>query len=473
MGGKAMELWSIWYWCASHLRPAFSRERTYLWALLVLAGLSIRSDLSGVTSTVRGLGLKELAYRGLLRFFHSDAVKPDKLVTCWITLVMRIFTPVTAGDYVIVELDGIKVPKEGRKMPAVKCLHQDSNNNSKAEYIMGHSFQVLALLVQGFANALAAVPLLSEIHEGLIWSNRDKRTLMDKAATLVAKVREIFKKSLMVVADAYYGNSRFIDLMLRLGCHVTTRFKNTVVACYPVDQPVKRKRGRPKKYGKRIALASFFDCLDLFTTIKSPVYGETDVEIKYYVIDLLWPPLKRFLRFVLVHHPTRGRAIFGCTDLSIEPVAIIITYGYRYKIELSFKQSLHVIGTYSYHFWMKTMDPLKRFAGDQYMHWKSQEYRDAVRQKMRAYAIHVTMGCIAHGLLLHLSMNHAALVWRKFGSWLRTMKIDAAPSELVAAIALRTMLPDFLGGSRDTHTFKKFLQENMDPQRGTILRLAG
>jgi hypothetical protein len=77
------------------------------------------------------------------------------------------------------------------------------------------------------------------------------------------------------------------NLMLRLGCHVTTRLKNTVVACYPADQPAKKKRGRPKKYGKRVALASFFNRLDLFTTIKSPVYGETDVEIKYYMIDLL------------------------------------------------------------------------------------------------------------------------------------------------------------------------------------------
>ena len=39
------------------LRPACSRSTTFLWLALVLAGLSLRPDLAGVTSLVRALGL--------------------------------------------------------------------------------------------------------------------------------------------------------------------------------------------------------------------------------------------------------------------------------------------------------------------------------------------------------------------------------------------------------------------------------
>jgi hypothetical protein len=39
--------------------------------------------------------------------------------------------------------DGIKVSKEGKKMPAVKLMHQDSQSNAKAEYIMGHYLQAI------------------------------------------------------------------------------------------------------------------------------------------------------------------------------------------------------------------------------------------------------------------------------------------------------------------------------------------
>ena len=48
---------------------------------------------------------------------------------------------------VLLAADGLKVAKEGRKMPSVKCLLQESSDNSKPNFIMGHSFQVLSLLV--------------------------------------------------------------------------------------------------------------------------------------------------------------------------------------------------------------------------------------------------------------------------------------------------------------------------------------
>jgi hypothetical protein len=39
--------------------------------------------------------------------------------------------------------------------------------------------QAIALLVHA-ASSFFAVPLAVRIHEGLVWSNRDKRTLLDK-----------------------------------------------------------------------------------------------------------------------------------------------------------------------------------------------------------------------------------------------------------------------------------------------------
>ncbi len=57
--------------------------------------------------------------------------------------------------------DGLKAPKEGRKMPAVKKLHQESADNSKPEYIFGHSFQTVSLLVQGALGPVFSVPLAS------------------------------------------------------------------------------------------------------------------------------------------------------------------------------------------------------------------------------------------------------------------------------------------------------------------------
>ena len=52
------------------LRGACSRQRSFVWLATSLAGLCVRSDLAGITSIVRALGLKEHCYDRLLDFFH-------------------------------------------------------------------------------------------------------------------------------------------------------------------------------------------------------------------------------------------------------------------------------------------------------------------------------------------------------------------------------------------------------------------
>ena len=142
--------------------------------------------------------------------------------------------------------------------------------------------------------------------------------------------------------------------------------------------------------------------------------------------------------------------ILMCTDLSMDPLDVIILYGYRFKIELGFRQALHVVGTYAYHFWMAAMTPIRRVTGNQYMHRKSERYRQQVRRKLAAYHSYVQLSCITQGLLQYLAISSTRTVWQLFRSWLRTMHTDRPPSELVVAHALRSTLPEFLAAG--THT---------------------
>jgi hypothetical protein len=63
-------------------------------------------------------------------------------------------------------------------------LHQQSESNTKPEYIMGDSLRAVGLLVHA-AQSVFCVPLAARIHEGLVWSNRDRRTLLDKMLGLL------------------------------------------------------------------------------------------------------------------------------------------------------------------------------------------------------------------------------------------------------------------------------------------------
>jgi hypothetical protein len=459
-----MELWLEWWSLVCQLRPAFSRTRSFMWFVVALAGMSVRAELLGVTSIVRALGLKSLCYDRLLDLFHSRAVKLDCLTRLWVGLVLAILKPfvyVVCGRAVLVA-DGIKTAKSGLKMPAVKKLHQESDNNSKPAFIFGHSCQAVSLVVRA-AESFLAVPLACRIHEGIVFSNRDKRSLLDKLVCLITTLG--IEIPYYVVADAYYCSRKIIRPLLKAGQHLVAAVRSNAVAYEPVAAPEAPRRGRPKVYGRKIKLKALFSEQQAFVSAASPVYGEKDVTLRYRVIDLLWRPAGCLVRFVLVTHPTRGRKILLATDLRLSALQIIDLYGVRFKIEVGFKQAIHTLGTYAYHFWMSDMTPRPRRSGNQHLHRKPAAYREHVRRKIRAYHAHIQLGVIAQGMLQCLALRCTTTVWRRFGSWLRTVRPGIPPSEFVVAIALRHSLPAFLADSPRDHILAEFIRERIDLSR--------
>ena len=465
-----MQLWIYWWNTIWLLRPGCTRLRTFLWFATCVAGLTVRTDLLGVTSIVCALELHERLYGNRLDNFHSTGVSLDEMSALWAQVVLRLFPdPLRVNGRLIVVGDGIKVQKSDKKMPAVKLLHQESVSNTKPEYIMGHSLQAVSVLVQA-AESVFAVPLATRIHEGLVWSNRDKRTLLDKMLALL-KIVEI-RQPFYFVADANYASQKIITGLLDQNNHLVTRVRSNAVAYTRYHHQGARKRGRPRLYGKKIALKSLFtDGLAMELTA-SPVYGEKNVTLQYRVCDLLWRPVGRLVRFVVVIHPTRGRCLLMSTNTSLSGIDIIRLYGLRFKIEHGFKQAVRVIGSFSYHFWMKEMKPLRRRNGNQYLHRESSDYRDAVKRKINAYHVFIHAGVVSQGLLQYLAANVPKLVWVSFGSWLRTIRNGIAPSELVVATALRHSLPEFLLNTAQHSIFAKFIVDRQDPDRLDVFRLA-
>jgi len=83
-----------------------------------------------------------------------------------------------AGRTVLV-VDGMKTAKKGRKMQGVKSLHQESESNSESSFIMGHPKQAVSQLVRALETFFPC-QLSIRLHEGVRFSNCDKRTNQDK-----------------------------------------------------------------------------------------------------------------------------------------------------------------------------------------------------------------------------------------------------------------------------------------------------
>ena len=266
-----MELWAAWLMCVWSLRTTCTRQRTFLWMVVVLAAMSIRSDRAGVTSFIRSHWLVEKAYSRLLHFFHSPAVKLDILTRLWVHTVLRLFDPFIERVHgrIVVLADGIKVPKEGRKMPSVRRLHQESACNTKPPFIMGHSCQAVSLLVRN-GGVYFAVPLACRIHEGLVFCNAVKRSLLDR---LIELIRSLQITGCYVVADAAYASQKIARPLLETGDHLITRFRTNAVAFRPLEPTTKRPLGRPGNTEPRSSYANSFNRPTTPTTHTAPSTG--------------------------------------------------------------------------------------------------------------------------------------------------------------------------------------------------------
>jgi hypothetical protein len=276
---------------------------TFFVFVTAVIGLMVRGDLRGVTSIIRALDLNPAFYKSLLRLFRVQ-IDPGRLADAWARIVFKIFSGhlVSVNGRVVLLVDGLKVPKEGKRMPGVKSLHQESENNTKPSFIMGHMFQSVALLVEGVGRRFA-VPLSSRIHEGLKASNRESKTLVDKLALEVCWLP--IPEPFLVLADSYYCAADFVGLVLSQGGHVITVARSNAVA---FQRPEIKLRGPGRKpvYGAKVKLASLFDAA--LTSNAVMAYGHEPTEVRYWTRDLIWKGTGKLVRYVGAIFPNGKRA---------------------------------------------------------------------------------------------------------------------------------------------------------------------
>ena len=465
-----MNLWNRWLSLVSDLRPACTRRATFLWMACALAGFCVRPEFLGVTSIVRALGLTPACYPRLLALFHSSALRLGALTAAWCRAAASSgASQVQLNGRWLLVADGHKVRKSGRHMPGTKRLHQ-TPSDAKPAFTFGHSLQVIAGLFHSNLSSVA-VPLAGRIHEGLRDGCRDARTQLDRLLELLLSLP--LSAPILLLADAYYCKGGFLRTLLSNGHHLITRCKTNVVAHRPLGPRTQApRRGRPRLYGAKVKLRSLFRNIHKWDSIPCPYESGSDTPLYVRAVDLVWRKAGRLVRFVLVVHPGRGRFILLSSDLTLSAAQIVQAYSLRMKIELTFKQAVHSLGAFFYHFWTLAFPRRRNPKGDVLLDQLPPESVRAVGRKFDAYNRFIQLALIAQGLLQLLAAMLPVDVDRHFGSWLRTRRPGRALSEAIVSSALRNTLGEFLRVSRKAGIFAKFLTDRLDLTRTEGLRLA-
>ena len=338
------------------LRPAFTRQATFAWFVVAFAGVVTRQDVYGVSSMVRALSLAPVYYPALLHFFHSTAWTAQRLYQHWERWLIRKPVVEQVAGRVVLLGDHTKQPKDGRRMPQVATLHQDSETSGKPSFFRGHHWGCLSLLGQAHGKRFA-LPLWAEIHPPDSPDSRATRLVHVAAAIGLRLGKKIF-----LVLDAFFAVGPVFCAAAAASngrLHILTRAKKNAVAYRPPPPPRPHQRGRPRLYGEKLKLMNLFDSQPGdFRSAKALVYQQKET-VRYLVLDLIWKPAKGVLRFILIE-TSRGRLILMSSDLTLAALPALGLYTARVRIESLFASVKNLLGGLAYHFWSKYLAPVSR-----------------------------------------------------------------------------------------------------------------
>jgi hypothetical protein len=370
-------------------RSCFSREDTFTYFIVITLGLMTASDPGGAAAFIRAPGLDPACCRALLGFFRSTAWSIWGIRSMWISIVASSQTAYMYDGYYVLLGDGTVQSKEGKKMPAVSSVHQDSADVGKAENTLGHLFGCISIVL-GSTAKLISCPLIIGLQnfDSIIRSfapdgqespkygealefikkhiRRNKkadhlphtaRIIVDAGLTAIflgAASILVLDRYFMAEVCFYLSRTMFDGFL-----YIVTKAKSGCTAYnFPEIDP--HKRGPKPKRGAAVHIFELFNKKGIeFVECTIDLYGRKQ-KIQYYSTKLLWGETNPMeIMFVLVKCNAYSNPIVLATNaLFLNPEQAFELYGIRFKIEVMFANLKNAIFGFDCHFWSKDMPKL-------------------------------------------------------------------------------------------------------------------
>ena len=342
------EQWSEWSnWLAAGLH---ARNR---WRLpVLLTGMVFASGRRTVTTWLRAAGVSD-DYQDYYYFLTSVGCNSKKIASRLVVLALRILP---LPDRVLLLIDDSPTKRYGPHVEGADVHHNPTPGPAGQPFLYGHVWVTLSLAVRHPQWGPLALPLRAMLYvrkHSMATIPPQRRwyafaTKLQLAARLVEWIVPLLKtagKTVWVVVDGGYTKTPFLKRVLRLkNVVVVGRLRKDAALRDLPPQPKRRRRGRPRTYGKnRISLAKRAGQSRGWLEMECTVYGKTSTKI-YKTFLATYAPVGGMMRVVLVKEE-HGWYAFYATDPTASAQEIVEAFADRASIEQDFHDVKEVWGS--------------------------------------------------------------------------------------------------------------------------------
>ena len=134
------------------------------------------------------------------------------------------------------------------------------------------------------------------------------------------------------------------------------------------------------------------------------LYGQL-VTVYYQCFTFHWDSPDTPVQFVLTQLPNGRQVILLATDLTLSGPELIAAYGLRFKIEVTFRTLVHLLGGFAYRFWLKAMTTASTWPTNLILADYPEALQTQILAKVEAFERFVNLNAIALGLLQVLALE--------------------------------------------------------------------
>jgi len=342
----------------------FSR-RIWQHVQTMLIGAILAPGQRTVTAVLRILGLNgdphfQNFHRVLNRAVWSSR-EASRLLLGLLVTVFAVRGPVVLG------LDDTIERRRGAQIKA-KGIYRDPVRSSHSHFVKASGLRWLSLMLLApipWAQRVWALPFLTVLAPSERYYQERKRAhkkLTDWAKQVLLQAsRWLPGRKLVVVMDASFAAIDFLWQVAKLAHPITliARFRLDAALYAPAPKCRSRRKGRPRKKGKRLPTLEQV-LKDARTSWKKMLvpnwYGQGRREVEITSATAVWyhhgmPPLP--IRWVLIRDPKgkfKTQALL-CTDLTEKPEQILKWFVMRWQLEVTFHEVRDHLGVETQRQW--------------------------------------------------------------------------------------------------------------------------